>query len=171
MNDSEPALTKWTMRHQLCAMLLAALAALATLSPASAAPRPDCPVTIPTAGLLGKPFPSSDHWYGSETLAVMLRPEGIWRGMGSQYRYRDKLFWWSHGFKPGLESNLRVSAKRVDGESPPAWVSRTTNAGSGDDSWWAMLVLVEFPSAGCWEITGDYLGQRLSFVVDVRADP
>jgi hypothetical protein len=30
-----------------------------------------------------------------------------------------------------------------------------------------MLVLVEFPSAGCWELTGRYLGQELTFVVEV----
>ena len=33
-----------------------------------------------------------------------------------------------------------------------------------------MLVAVELPVAGCWEITGEYLGQKLSFVVEVRAD-
>jgi hypothetical protein len=30
-----------------------------------------------------------------------------------------------------------------------------------------MLVAVEFPSIGCWEISGEYKGQRLSFIVDV----
>jgi hypothetical protein len=33
-----------------------------------------------------------------------------------------------------------------------------------------MLVMVEFPSAGCWKITGEYLGQVLDFVVEVQAD-
>jgi hypothetical protein len=32
-----------------------------------------------------------------------------------------------------------------------------------------MLVAVEFPSSGCWEITGEYLGQKLGFVVEVSA--
>jgi hypothetical protein len=32
-----------------------------------------------------------------------------------------------------------------------------------------MLVAVEFPSAGCWEITGEYLGQKLSFVVEAAS--
>jgi hypothetical protein len=35
---------------------------------------------------------------------------------------------------------------------------------------WTMLVMVEFPSAGCWKITGEYLGQVLDFVVEVQAD-
>jgi hypothetical protein len=32
---------------------------------------------------------------------------------------------------------------------------------------WAMLVMVEFPAIGCWELTGEYKGQTLSFVVQV----
>jgi hypothetical protein len=31
-----------------------------------------------------------------------------------------------------------------------------------------MLMLVEFPSAGCWELTGEFRGQQLSFVVETR---
>lgn len=27
-----------------------------------------------------------------------------------------------------------------------------------------------FPSAGCWQITGQYLGQKLVFVVEVRPE-
>jgi hypothetical protein len=129
-----------------------------------------CPRTLGTSDLLGKPFPSSARWYGSEALAVILRPDGIWRGMGPSHNFRDKLFWWSQGFKPGLESNLKVTGKRLDAESPPADISDATNAKAESLGGWAMLVGVEFPSAGCWRITGNYLGQELSFVVEVRAD-
>jgi hypothetical protein len=139
-------------------------------SPAGTAEISNCPKTVPSADLLGKPFPSSDRWYGSETLAVILRPDGIWRGMGPKYSYRDKLFWWSFGFKPGSESNLKVTAKRLDGSSPPADISAATNAGGPSLGGWTMLVMVEFPSAGCWEITGEYLGQVLDFVVEVQGD-
>ena len=31
----------------------------------------------------------------------------------------------------------------------------------------AMLVMVEFPASGCWEVTGAYKGQTLTFVVNV----
>jgi hypothetical protein len=98
---------------------------------------------------------------------VILRPDGAWWGLGPKHKYRDKLFWWSLGFKPGSESNLTVTGRRLDGDSPPADVSRATNAGAPSLGGWAMLVLVEFPSAGCWELTGRYLGQELTFVVEV----
>ncbi len=121
-----------------------------------------CPRTLGSSDLLGKPFPSSDRWYGSEALAVILRPDGIWGGLS------DKLFWWSQGFTPGLESNLKVTGKRLDAASPPANISDATNAKAESLGGWAMLVGVEFPSAGCWQITGSYLGQELSFVVEVH---
>jgi hypothetical protein len=32
-----------------------------------------------------------------------------------------------------------------------------------------MLVMMEFPAAGCWEVTGKYHGNQLSFIVEVGA--
>lgn len=152
-------------------ILLSLLAMPGWGSQAVAAESGACPTTVPSAALLGEPFPASDHWYGSETLAVILRPQGIWRGMGPGYNFRDKLFWWSLGFRPGLESNMEVSGRSLDNPALKADISRTTNAHAPSLGGWTMLVLVEFPAPGCWEITGRYFGQQLSFVVDVRADP
>ncbi len=151
-------------------LILTFSAALFAPIVAQAADGAACPRTLGTSDMLGKPFPSSARWYGSETLAVILRPDGIWRGMGPSHNFRDKLFWWSQGFKPGLESNLKVTGKRLDANSPPADISDATNAKAESLGGWAMLVGVEFPSAGCWQITGNYFGQELSFVVEVRAD-
>ena len=92
-------------------------------------------------------------------------------GMGPKNNYGDKLFWWSYGHKARLEPNpaLVVTGKRLDGESPPAEVSRATNvlgeSNSGGMDY--MLVGVGFPTSGCWEITGKYRGQVLKFVVEV----
>src|SRR5262249_25869093 len=118
-----------------------------------------CVTTPPAGPILGKPFPASDNWYGSEALAVMLPPGGIWRGMGPAHHYRDKLFVWSLGFKPGGESNLKVTGRRIDADAPPADVSQASNANAKSLGGWAMLVAVEFPSPGCWEIAARYLGQ------------
>jgi hypothetical protein len=90
--------------------------------------------------------------------------------MGVEHHYRNKFFWWSYGFRPGSESNLVVRGRRLDRDSPPANISRTTNAHSPSLGGWTMLVGVEFPSAGCWELTGEYLGQTLSFVVNVPSE-
>ena len=129
-----------------------------------------CLTTTPSGQIFGKPFPASDRWYGSESLAVMLPKDGIWLGMGPEHHYRDKLFWWSYGFKPGGESNLKVSARNLNDSSLVADISAPTGADAPSLGGATMLVAVEFPAAGCWEITGDYLGQTLSFVVEVRTD-
>jgi hypothetical protein len=129
-----------------------------------------CPRTTASGEILGKPFPASEHWYGSETLAVMLPPNGMWRGMGSAHHYRDKLFWWSFGFTPGSESKLKVTGRKLDDTSAAANISRVTSAYASSLGGWTMLVAVEFPNAGCWEIAGEYLGQKLTFVVEVVAD-
>jgi len=126
-----------------------------------------CPRTLPTGLNLGPPFPASDRWHGSDSLAMILPKDGIWKGMGPAYHYRDKLFWWSYGYQPGFESNFTVTGRSLDGRSAPADISPPTNANASSLGGWAMLVLVEFPDAGCWEITGDYLGHKLSFVVEI----
>ena len=91
--------------------------------------------------------------------------------MGPGHNYRDKLFWRREGYSEILESRpeLTVSARRLDGPAPPLRVTRATNAHHKDFGGWAMLVMVEFPTAGCWEVTGQYKDQALSFVVQVGA--
>jgi len=139
-------------------------------SHAQAQPAAACPRTTASGRILGKPFPASEDWYGSETLAVMLPPQGVWRGMGSAHRDRDKLFWWSFGFTPGSGSKPKVTGRKLDDTSTVANISRVTNAYAESLGGWTMLVAVEFPSAGCWEIAGEYVGQKLTFVVEVVAD-
>jgi hypothetical protein len=89
--------------------------------------------------------------------------------MGPTHDYRDKLFWWRQGYSGVTESRpkLTVSARRLDGGAPPVHVSRATNARHEDFGGWAMLAMVEFPTAGCWEVKGQYEGETLSFVVQV----
>jgi hypothetical protein len=52
----------------------------------------------------------------------------------------------------------------LDAEAPPLSVSRATNA-FAEDIQSAMLVGVDFPALGCWEITGRYADAQLRFVV------
>lgn len=136
---------------------------------ATSAHAESCTPTPPSGEVLGKPFPASDRWYGTEALAVMLPPKGIWRGMGPTYHYRDKLFWWSSGYEPFRESELKVTGRRLDGKASPANITTVSGAYSPSLGGWAMLVAVEFPAPGCWEIAGRYLGQDLRFVVEVVA--
>lgn len=134
-----------------------------------------CPVTLGTDRLLD---PDSSNLYGSEALAVALPGDGTWPVTGPNARIAVKLFWRSAGFRPGMEQNLKVEILNLNGGPNDAVVKDVTNANSVpddlekahfDDEWqsgWLMLTGIDFPSPGCWEITGAYLGQTLTFVVE-----
>ena len=76
--------------------------------------------------------------------------------------YTQKVFWWSEGYD--WRSPLTVTGRLTDGTAPPLRASTATNA-FGADIGSAILVGVDIPAAGCWEITGHLKGVTLSFVV------
>lgn len=134
----------------------------------------ECPVTLGTDKLLE---PDSRNLYGSEALAVALPADGTWGVTAPNARIAVKLFWRSAGFRPGMERNLKVEIVNLNGGANDAVVKDITNANSVpediqkaqfDDEWqdgWLMLTGIDFPSPGCWQITGEYLGQTLTFVI------
>ena len=147
--------------------VVALLSVFATLSCSAALADSSCPRTG-GSNALGSPFPTSEHWYGTESFAVQLPPGGTWSTTAPGALIAVKLFWWSAGFKPGMESNLSVELRELNGAAADAVVSRPTNARAESLGGWTMLTGIDFPTAGCWEITGRYLGQELRFVVETR---
>jgi hypothetical protein len=141
---------------------------------ALAAPASDaCPVTQPPDSLFvpPDPYPESPHagmfWYGSEALWTAVPESGQWSALPySAEGYTQKVFWWRDGYSwtEEPEPQLNVSGRRLDEEAPPLKVSTATNA-FAEDIQSAMLVGVDFPTEGCWEIAGAYGGNKLSFVV------
>lgn len=107
-------------------------------------------------------------WFGSPDLWTAIVNEGIWDGLpyspGSGYT--QKVFWWSDGYVWSEEPQpkLTVTGERLDAKAPALKASKPTNAYAGDIGS-AMLVGVDFPTEGCWKITGKYKDVELSFVV------
>lgn len=65
--------------------------------------------------------------------------------------------------------NLTVTGRRLDAPAPPLKTDEHANNGWTNDSHHAFMVAGIFiPTLGCWQITGDYKGNRLTFVVLVR---
>jgi hypothetical protein len=132
-----------------------------------------CPRTIVSAAggssstaSPGAPLADSDQWYGSQAFAVHLPGDGVWSTTAPGALIAVKLIWRGVGFRPGMESNLDVSVKPLNGAPATAVVLGTTNARVESLGGWTMLTGIDFPTAGCWEITGRYLGQELRFVVE-----
>jgi len=138
-----------------------------------------CPVTKPPA----KPFippppywtdPAPDSfWYGTESLWTDLPVLGMWNVHGNVLEkkgaYRTKLVYWRRGFdwRREPEPELIVIAKRLDPPgattvaADPAHAVFVTTERSG------MMTGIDIPTTGCWELSAQYNGHKLSFVVSV----
>jgi hypothetical protein len=130
-------------------------------------PPASCPLTVPQDPVFVPPEPYSSaapwenyFWFGSTSLWAMPPSDGIWLGL------IHKVFWWREGYiwNEEPEPNLIVTGERLDAEAPLLAASKATNAYASDIGS-AMLVGVDFPTPGCWKITGKYQDAELSFVV------
>ncbi len=143
-------------------------------APESAAPSVDkCPVTPLPDQLFTPPSsyperaPGDYFWYGAESLWTAIPETGVWSALPHNPEgYTQKVFWWRAGYSAAEEPEpqLLVSGRRLDAPAPPLNVSKATNASAADIGS-AMLVGVDFPTLGCWEISGRYADAELSFVV------
>jgi len=136
-----------------------------------------CPVTKPYQTSLFVPPPPytakvgrERFWFGTDRLWTNLPVNGMLKGLpvdtsSAHPTFSEKLFWWRQGYdgraKP--RPKLTVTGKRIDFPAPPLEVSPPTTAIMGNRS--AMLVGIGFPTVGCWQITGRYEDDELTFVI------
>ncbi len=132
-----------------------------------------CPITRPQNPVFTPPppwppqAPYGEFWYGTEDLWTSLHPDGTWQALPRDTAgYSQKVWFWKKGYNGRDEPDpkLTVTGRRLDGSAPPLVALDATNGYSGDFNW-AMLVGVDIPTLGCWEITGHIGGHELSFVV------
>ena len=64
-----------------------------------------------------------------------------------------------------MEQEFVTSIRRLDEGVNDAVVPKITNAGGPSVGEWTALAGIDFPSEGCWEITGSVRGKSLTFVV------
>jgi hypothetical protein len=181
------------MRHRLALGLIAALALLlaACGAPAANAPAPapaarplatppsaapaSCPTTRPPdpAFVPPAPYPATPPsvegdkvWYGTNQLWTWLNADGTWAMAHDEHGLFDKSFWWRQGYDWRTETTptLRVTGRRLDTPATAVTVSDATN-GFEESMGAFMLLGLELPAAGCWELTGHYHGWSLRFVV------
>lgn len=137
-------------------------------------PPADCPVTTPGKVTFEAPEPYSPDapwdgmfWYGFKGLWTALQTNGVWSGLPDNSEgYTQKIMWWSHYYslEDEPEPALVVFGRRLDADAPPLKFDGATNASAADIGD-AMLTGVDFPTLGCWEITGRYKKTGLTFVV------
>jgi len=138
-----------------------------------------CPVTRRPAHEFVPPTPYERDdvafWLGTEKLWTFLPERAMWEWEphrpGQEREVQPltaKIFWMRLGYDSRAEQRpaIKVTGRRLDGPASPLLVSPPTNAFQGTGS--AMLTGVYVPTPGCWEITGEYHSNKLSFVVWVE---
>jgi hypothetical protein len=177
-----------TRRQRFCFATIAAMTVSVVMSATSFADNSlagnevpaSCPVTLPSEPAFVPPGPyppappgSPDmFWHGTPGLWTMLYSNGVHRGLpAASKRYpgvdamRNKSFWWSPGFHPvGPPEALKVKGRRLDSDAPPLEQPWVTNAEVPEFGGWTMLTMLELP-LGCWEVTGSYGSNSVTFVV------
>jgi len=116
-------------------------------------------------------------WFliGTEKLWTEIGESMVWQWMphtpGHEQDLTAKIFWLREDYDWRTEPipKIKVTGRRIDGPAPPLMLPQgpATNAIS-DEHHGAMLTGVWVPVPGCWEITGDYEGDKLSFNVWVQ---
>ena len=148
-----------------------------------------CPVTLPPqpAFVPPKPYPSrypnpnvpeadGSQWYGTPELWTILDQDGaVWRDLpvAEDGRVGDKTLWFSANFSTAEgedfsgNAEITVTAVHLDGSAPTV-----VEEGGGPSFNPAiknfMLVGLELPEPGCWEVTARYQGAELSYVLLVE---
>jgi hypothetical protein len=96
----------------------------------------------------------------------MLRHDGeVWYGLPhGPDGLVQKTFWWSADFDVNHEPQpaISVTGRQLDGPGRFASPGHGTNAGADFGS--AMLMGIDVPRAGCWQITATYRQASLSYV-------
>jgi hypothetical protein len=131
-----------------------------------------CPVTkasarpfIPPWPYDAEPYPGGS-WFGTDRLWIAPPEDGTWTGLGHYTpidpTFRQKMQWWRQGYDYRTEPQpkLKVTGKRLDAPAPPLMAEASNVAGPKP----SMMVGMNFPTLGCWEITGHYEGDELTFV-------
>ena len=94
--------------------------------------------------------------------------DGAWQDLSRDNGYTQKTAFWREGFIARDEPNpvLTVSGRRLDASGQTFSFSNATHG--WDETGDFMLMGINIPTEGCWEITAEYREAKLTFVVQVK---
>jgi hypothetical protein len=119
----------------------------------------------------------NQFWFGSQKLWTMLPIDGIWRpwqapsGPGD-FAYSNKLPW--ARMNPPFsrkDGPLTITGKRLDGRAPRFTETEESSGFGHDYASKGIMGGINIPVSGCWQVTGHYKDQDLSFTVWVAPPP
>ena len=154
-----------------CFVLILALPAAAQSS--------QCPVTQPSASRFQVPegFPAPQNpfafYHGTPELWVLLTP-GPWSelpiwdvGMKQKVVWYTKLYSrWAQMSGAEPLPKLEIEGRRLDGNAPLLYVEGA-NPSHAPGMGYFIMSGVNFPTSGCWEVTGRLGNATTTFVVEI----
>lgn len=147
------------------------------------APPPNCSVTLPADGSFTPPSPlpndpefsplswgappppgSKRFWFGTEKLWTILPTDGTWRrGFGDDPGYSNKMPWFAVSQDVGP---LTITGKKLDGSNLSFTEFEAINGfGRTDTGAEGVMGGIIIPASGCWQVTGRFRDQELTFTV------
>jgi hypothetical protein len=109
-------------------------------------------------------------WFGTDRLWTALPEAGAWIGLPHYTHgdptFRQKLAFWRQGYDAyaKTQARLTVSGRRIDATALPLQTDGPGSpSGHGGRSF--LMTGINLPTAGCWEITGRYESDEVTFVV------
>ena len=140
-------------------------------------PAAACPVTVPNNNIPSPDllelfrFPSAEdgYFHGDGRLWVgWWWPKGVIRSHGLEFNPDGTLSVKTPWFRsPDAAGRLEITGRRLDGEAPPLRVD--VPDGYGDVG--IQVSGINYPTPGCWEVTGSVQDVSLTFVVFVVFEP
>jgi len=140
-----------------------------------------CSVTVPPASPFVPPDPYPQEasaggvWYGTAELWTVLEPDGaVWSHLpvAQDGSLGDKTLWWSRDYSSTLhedfdgDADITVRAVRLDGPAPSVVEGPGVPSHHAADGNF-LLVGLEVPRPGCWEVTARYRGAELTYTMSV----
>jgi hypothetical protein len=162
---AETARTSSSARASPTSSVIATANLAATASPITPADAAACPVTKPIAA----PPEIGDRLFGSE---VAFGNSDLWvGGLGTdglipaddRFVESDGSIGWKFGWWRIASGVLTITGQRLDGPAPP--VRASVPDGYGSEGFQASGV--NFPTEGCWQVSGRVGGAELTFVTFV----
>jgi len=133
-----------------------------------------CQTTNPKTSQVVVPWKNQHHpgndsvWFGTESLAALLPPDGTWTGFENGQAFGTKIWFWSKNWNSTeeLRPALKVYAQKTNDKTLKSESLSATQGHAAD--WQAMLTGIGLPTPGCWKISAYYKESNVSFVVNVH---
>jgi len=142
----------------------------------------NCRVTLPADGVFAPPSTVSvgpsrtpdRFFFGTEGLWTVLPADGTLRGSGPEkpgdFAYSDKFSWFRTGAPFGEQDGpVSLKGKRLDGPAPSFIATHDSISYPGKDGNAMIVMGMDVPVFGCWEFTGHYKDQDVTFTIWVTA--